>query len=209
MPRGNNIHVGGSMTNSVIGDGNQLTVGAATEPPPPVPQAAPTPPPAEHERYDLAFSFAGEDRRYVRLTKLACDARGLVVMYDEDLSTHWWGRDYIAEQRLIFGQRTRFVVPFISRHYFTKAIPRDEFRAAMWAGINRSGDYVLPVLLGDVSVPAEQLPPQIGYLRASEYPPERLAAKLAEKVAAAKAEDRPHREIGEIVPLGNDPHRGG
>ncbi|HKN98656.1 MAG TPA: toll/interleukin-1 receptor domain-containing protein [Pseudonocardiaceae bacterium] len=190
------------MTNSVIGDGNQVSMGTTA------PSSRPAPPPApsaDVQTYDLAFSFAGEDREYVEAVKHACDTLGLVVMYDRDLSTHWWGRNYLVEQRRIYAQRTRFVVPFISSHYFAKPIPQDEFAAAMWTDIRRGGGYLLPVLIGQVEVPVEQLPAHVGCLRAEEHTPDQLAAKLAAKVAEDR---RAPQEIGGLVPHVARPHPG-
>lgn len=34
--------------------------------------------------YELAFSFAGEDREYVEAVKTACENLGLSVYYDKD-----------------------------------------------------------------------------------------------------------------------------
>ncbi|HEY0806209.1 MAG TPA: TIR domain-containing protein [Pseudonocardiaceae bacterium] len=180
-----------------IGDNNQIT----TAPPrrvAPSPVVVPEPPSGD-EAYDLAFSFAGSDRDYVEATKLACDERGLRVMYDRDLSNEWWGANYLAEQRKIYGKRALFFVPFISAEYFRRPIPSDEYAAAMWTDVVRGGGYILPVLIDDVVVPAERLPRHIGYLRAEEYEPDELAREMQRKVRRAKADDRPPRDFGEIV----------
>jgi len=76
--------------------------------------------------FDLAFSFAGGDREYVAGTKAACDRLGLRVMYDEDMTNRWWGENFIAEQRRMYGGRALFFVPFLSTDYFRRTIPPDE-----------------------------------------------------------------------------------
>ena len=73
-------------------------------------------------------------------------------------------------------------MPFISRAYFERTIPPDEFAAAMWAGVERGGGCILPVLIGDVQV-APHLPhPHIGFLRAEHHTPEGLAEEIHRKV---------------------------
>jgi len=81
------------------------------------------------DRFDLAFSFAGEHRDYVEQTKNACERLGLKVFYDRDKNNEWWGKNFIAEQRRIYGALTRYFVPFISTEYWylAKPIPFDEF----------------------------------------------------------------------------------
>lgn len=179
------VYVGGSMNNSVIGNNNRLVNKSPL--PAAVPPGAPARPPHDQTvDYDLAFSFAGSDRTYVEATKLACERLGLDVMYDRDLSNEWWGENYIIEQRVIYGRRTRYFVPFISHEYFRRPVPADEFAAALWTDVQRGGGYILPVIIGDVAVPPERLHPHIGYLRAEAHTPESLANELLRKVNNGK-----------------------
>lgn len=136
--------------------------------------------------YDIAFSFARDDRDYVERTRRACGRLGLRVMYDRDLSNQWWGQNYVVEQRKIYGGRSQFFVPFISESYFQRRIPADEFSAAMWADVERGGGYILPVLIGDIRVPGHLLPRHVGFLHAEDYSPAALAVELRRKVDRAK-----------------------
>lgn len=143
------------------------------------------------EEFDVAFSFAQPDRDYVERTRVACGRLGIRVMYDLDHSNEWWGQNFIAEQRKIYGARSRFFVPFISRAYFARTVPPDEFAAAMWADIERGGGYILPVLIGAVQVAPHLLPRHIGFLRAERYTPDRLAAEIHRKVTRGITADQP------------------
>ncbi len=53
----------------------------------------------EEKEYDLAVSFAGEQRDYVVATVRACQAAGLKVFYDKNKNNTWWGGNFIQEQR--------------------------------------------------------------------------------------------------------------
>jgi hypothetical protein len=149
--------------------------------------------------YDIAVSFAAEQRDYVEQTVTAAKAVELEVFYDRDMTHQWWGRNFVAEQRKIYGQRTLHFVPFISAEYLLRQYPRDEFSYAMLASVNRGDDYILPVLVGDVRVPPEMLHPHIGYLRADEVTPERLALHMKAKVEYAKTAGLRPRDLGTIV----------
>jgi hypothetical protein len=149
--------------------------------------------------YDLAVSFAGEHRSYVEQTVQACKHLGLRIFYDKDMSNEWWGKNFIREQRRVYGARTRFFVPFISTEYLAKPIPMDEFSAAMMTAVKQGDGYILPVLIGDVRVPADLLHPHIHYLRAEDYTPEQLANQLNARVKRAGASDNEARGIGEVV----------
>lgn len=149
--------------------------------------------------YDLAVSFAGEQRDYVANTVAACKARGLKVFYDKDKNNDWWGGNFIREQRSVYSSQTRFFVPFISTEYLAKPIPMDEFSAAMMTAVKQGDGYVLPVLMDDVRVPTDLLHPHIHYLRASEYTPEELANQLAQKVGSSRQTGTPPTELGPVV----------
>jgi hypothetical protein len=87
----------------------------------------------EDVNYDLAVSFAGEQ------TVRACGELGLRVFYDRDVGNEWWGKNFIREQRKVYGSQTRFFVPFISSEYLAKPIPMDEFSSAMMTAV-KQGD---------------------------------------------------------------------
>lgn len=149
--------------------------------------------------YDLAVSFAGEHREYVEATVRACQQRGLRVFYDRDKGNEWWGGNFIRQQRSIYSSQTRYFVPFLSRQYLAKPIPMDEFSSAMMTAVSKGDDYILPVLMDDVAVPAELLHPHIHYLSASDHTPEGLADQLAQRVAHAASHNQHPRPVGEVI----------
>ncbi len=133
------------------------------------------------QEFDLAFSFAGEQRDYVERTVRACQNLGLKVFYDKDHNNEWWGQNFIREQRSVYTSKTRYFVPFISTDYLAKPIPMDEFSAAMMTAVKQGDGYVLPVLMDDAKVPADLMHPHIHYLHAKDFTPEGLATELARK----------------------------
>jgi TIR domain-containing protein len=153
----------------------------------------------ENPTYDLAVSFAGEHRDYVERVVRAGEARGLRVFYDRDKGNDWWGKNFIREQRNIYGSQARYFVPFISSEYLTKPIPMDEFSSAMMTAVERGDDYILPVIIGDVRIPPDLLPRHIHYLRAEDYSPDELAAQLQTKVQQAKAVGQQPLNVGTVV----------
>ncbi len=159
---------------------------------PGVPTAGPPvlvggPPDCPVDNYDVAVSFAGEQRGYVESTVSAARVLGLRVFYDRDMAYRWWGRNFVVEQRRVYVGSTLRFVPFISAEYLARPYPRDEFSYAMLRSVAVGDDYVLPVLFGDVRVPAELLHPHIGYLRAEDHSPRQLAFLIRAKVDAHRA----------------------
>lgn len=151
------------------------------------------------QEYDIAVSFAAEQRAYVEANVIAARALSLKVFYDRDMSNAWWGRNFILEQRKIYGQLALHFVPFISTEYLLRPYPRDEFAYAMIQAINRGDHYILPVLVGQVVVPPEILHPHTVYLRAEDHTPAELADIMKQTVDNSRAAGHSPCDIGITV----------
>jgi ribosomal protein S17E len=87
----------------------------------------------EHEPrpYQVALSFAGERREYVRHVARALAARHVAVFYDEFEANALWGKDGAEHFHQIYSRGTQYMVMFISAEYVTKAWTRQERRLAI------------------------------------------------------------------------------
>jgi hypothetical protein len=128
----------------------------------------------------------------------------LRVFFEKEMTYAWWGKNFLIEGRRVYGRKALHFVPFISADYLTGPRQRDAFESAMYAAVERGDDYILPVLVGAVSVPPEILPPYIGYLRAEDHAPDKVAAALLAKTTASKARAGRARDIGLIVRNAHD-----
>jgi hypothetical protein len=97
--------------------------------------------------YDVALSFAGEDRTYVEDVASALKSVGLKVFYDADFLAETWGEDLVELFEAVYRIRSRFVVMFVSRHYAEKEWTRHERRSALARAMQEKSAYVLPVRL--------------------------------------------------------------
>lgn len=151
---------------------------------------------SSNDIYDLAFSFAGEDRNYVESVKAECDKLGLSVYYDKDRRIDQWGKSIIGEQRKVYsGYKTKHFVPFISEHYFSKPTPTDEFRSALMESTKR-GQYILPIKLDDSEVSIEYLHRDTQYLKKDDYTPGQLAGALKYIVSSGK---EPAKDVDKLL----------
>jgi glucokinase len=132
--------------------------------------------------YDVAFSYASEDRPYVRAVAERLHAQGIRVFYDEFATTELWGAELPEIFLDIFHKKARFAVAFISAHYVSKPWPMHEGRNALARALVEHGTYFLPVRLDDSELPG--LRPTIGYIDARVTSPEQLSAMILEKLGA-------------------------
>lgn len=130
--------------------------------------------------YQVALSFAGEQRAYVREVARHLAARGISVFYDEIQSVELWGRDLAEAFHEAFERQSDLVVMFISQAYVEKPWPRHERRSALARMVNEKGECILPVRFDDT--PVDGLPGSIAYQRAADRAPAELAVMVAEKL---------------------------
>ena len=151
--------------------------------------------------YEVALSFAGEQREYVEGVARELQARGIAVFYDEFEKIPLWGKDLGEELQAVYEQKSGCVVFFVSKAWVEKAWPRHERQAALSRAVQEPGEYVLPVRFDDT--PAPGLPASVHYLRAKEYLPAELAAVIAQKLGVSpfegKASDVPAPRMTSLV----------
>jgi hypothetical protein len=106
------------------------------------------------QRYDVALSFAGEDRGYVDEVAERLHEEGVNVFYDRFEEANLWGRDLTEAFDEVFLHGARFVVMFLSRAYGAKVWPTYERRVPVEAAMTRKEAYILPVRFGDTDIPS-------------------------------------------------------
>ena len=107
----------------------------------------------ESSLYDVALSFAGEDRLYVDEVARHLEAVGVRVFYDQFETVSLWGRDLYQLLAEIYSRRARFTVVFVSHHYAEKRWTSHELRAAQEKAFRESADSILPARFDDTELP--------------------------------------------------------
>jgi hypothetical protein len=109
--------------------------------------------------YDIALSFASEQRRYVDVVARCLIDAGVKVFYDEFETAALWGRDGIETFTDVYGKKAYRVVIFISEHYVAKGWPNVERRASLsHLLVDPNANHILPVRFDDVEVPGGSVP---------------------------------------------------
>jgi TIR domain len=147
---------------------------------------------AEPERsFDIALSFAGEHRSFVRDLNNRLTELGISVFFDEEYQAEMWGEnlyDYLQE---VYRTKARFVVAFASETYGTKAWPTLERQSAQSRALSEVGPFLLPVRLDDSELPG--ILTTIGYVDARIIGLEGLVDLILKKLGkdSARQKDDP------------------
>lgn len=135
---------------------------------------------AENWKYQVALSFAGEQRDYVERVSRALNKLGVIHFYDNDNRSVLWGKNLTQYLDEIYSQKSRFVVAFVSKQYREKIWAKWEMASAQNRALRQTDEYLLPVYFDDVQLPG--LIGSLGHIDAHTTSPEELAALIYEKV---------------------------
>ena len=133
------------------------------------------------KKYEVALSFAGEQRDYVEEVAKELASLGIYVFYDgfEEEMIMLWGRHLSEVLHEVYESNASNVVMFISKEYVDKAWPTHERRSAL-SGAIQKGTPPLLVRFDSTRVPG--LPTDLDYLSASKFSPPQLALLIAKKL---------------------------
>lgn len=112
--------------------------------------------------YDIALSFAGEDRDYVDDVANILRSKGVSVFYDKFEEANLWGKnlyDYLSD---IYANKAYYTIMFISESYCNKLWTNHERVAMQSRAFQESQEYILPAKFDDTKIPG--LPPTVGYI---------------------------------------------
>ena len=128
--------------------------------------------------YDVALSYAGEDKAYVDAVAHALRRKSLRVFYDSFEEADLIGRNLIDHLSEIYQNKARLCIVFVSAAYAKKPFPRLERQAAQARAMESDQPYIVPVRLDDSEIPG--LLSSIAYV--SGKTPEGLAQLIASKL---------------------------
>jgi TIR domain len=133
-------------------------------------------------RWDVALSFAGEQRDYVKRVAESLRAEGINCFYDEAEEDDLWGKNLTEALPAVYGEQAAAVVVFISAEYAARDWTRLERLSALNRAVRERQEYVLPARFDDTPLPG--LLSGIVTTNLRELSPTEFAAKIKRKLAA-------------------------
>jgi len=117
--------------------------------------------------YDVALSFAGENRDLARTLAEGLRAAGFHVFFDEFERVRLWGANLQEELGSVYLEEARYCIVLVSEHYLQKEWTNHERQAALARSIKARSNTVLAIKLDESELPG--LLPTIGYVDAKNF----------------------------------------
>src|SRR5437879_2953357 len=104
-------------------------------------------------QYEVALSFAGENRSYVEKVASVLRKKGIRVFYDGYEQVELWGKDLYAHLDDVYRNVAYYCVIFISRGYARKLWTTHERRSAQARAFRENREYILPARFDESAIP--------------------------------------------------------
>jgi hypothetical protein len=131
-------------------------------------------------QFDVALSFAGENREYVSNIANQLRARGIRVFYDQYEQATLWGKDLYEHLDDVYQREARYCVLFASEQYARKVWTTHERKSAQARALREKEEYILPVRFDNTEIPG--LRPTIGYIDTRSVTSDELIDLIIQKV---------------------------
>jgi TIR domain-containing protein len=130
--------------------------------------------------YDVAISFAGEQRKEARdIAKGLTDA-GVKVFFDEYEDAELWGKNLYEHLSEVYKDRAQYCLILVSAAYAKKVWTSHERRSAQARALQESQEYILPVRIDDTELPG--LLPTVAYLDFNRYGADGICQAFLRKI---------------------------
>ena len=131
-------------------------------------------------KYDVAVSFAGEDRPLVEEFVNILASNNISVFYDSWEQAKLWGKDLYQYLDMIYSQAAQYCIIFVSKNYVEKAWTKHELKSAQARAFQQNSEYILPIKLDDTELPG--IPGTIAYIDIRHVKIDEVARLLLEKL---------------------------
>lgn len=152
--------------------------------------------------YDVALSFANEQREYVESVAKRLSQLEVRCFYDNDEKVDLWGKNLLKYLDEIYLKKSRYCVMFISKEYKEKYWTQYESESIEERSFYQNDDenfqqYILPVRFDNTKIPG--IRSSLGYICAQEVSPEELAEMIYTKL---HGKEYPYQSNYSVLDLG-------
>jgi hypothetical protein len=131
-------------------------------------------------QYDIALSFAGEDRKYAEEIASALKAANISVFYDTYEQVSLWGVDLYEHLSTVYSEKARYCLMFLSENYAKKAWTTHERKSAQARAFYEQKEYILPLRIDNTKIPG--INETIGYIDINQFTTEEIISMIISKL---------------------------
>jgi hypothetical protein len=131
-------------------------------------------------KYDIALSFAGEDREVAESLANSLKYNKIRVFYDDFEQSELWGKNLYEHLSKVYNESARFCIMIISKHYASKTWTTLERQNAQARAFREQQEYLLPIRLDDTKIPG--LLETVGYINFNDHSIEEITNLIIRKL---------------------------
>lgn len=148
--------------------------------------------------WDVAVSFAGEDRQMVEEFREELNSNGYSVFYDFDEQHKLWGENLRRKLSDVYAHEAQYMVVFLSKSYPEKDWTNFELDVGRDARTKRTSTYLLPLVVDDVHIVG--LSKDVGYVDLRRHSVTEAAQLLIRKIEDTEATPETAATNDTVVP---------
>ncbi|OME73997.1 hypothetical protein BK120_32485 [Paenibacillus sp. FSL A5-0031] len=134
----------------------------------------------KYYEYEVALSFAGEDRDLVYEIADLLKRSNVRVFYDMYETISLWGKDLYTHLDEVYRKKSKYCIMFLSKHYKEKVWTNHERESAQARAFMEREEYILPIRLDDTEIPG--IRPTTGYIDGTSFTTSEIAGFIKSKV---------------------------
>ena len=120
-----------------------------------------------NEKYDIAISFAGEDRKLAEQIASKLKEKNVTVFYDDFEKADMWGKNLYDYFSSIYNEKSKYCVMLLSEHYEKKLWTCLERQSAQARAFNENREYILPIRIDKTKITG--IPETVAYIDANTH----------------------------------------
>ena len=147
--------------------------------------------------YDIALSFAGEDRECAEQIAMILKRHDVSVFYDKHEQADLWGKNLYDHLADVYSRKAQYCIMFLSKNYAEKAWTKLERQNAQARAFQEHSEYILPVRLDDTVIPG--IAETVYYLDLKDMSLEEIAEATLKKLGKTTVEvSAPQKRTSDI-----------
>lgn len=134
----------------------------------------------DNKKYDIAISFAGEDREIAEKLANKLSEKQVSVFYDNFEKADLWGKNLYDYLSSVYSEKSKYCIMLLSKHYENKLWTNLERKSAQARAFRENREYILPIKIDDTKITG--IHETIGYIDINSHTIEEIVELAMNKL---------------------------